>query len=67
MAKTIDRREVRALADQGATLVEVLSPHAYEKMHISGAINIPLARLAEEAPGTLDPERPIIAYCYDFQ
>ena len=68
MPRSIDRDEVgRLLAEEDAQLVEVLPATDYEKEHITGAINIPLKELDERAPRELDPERPVIVYCNDYQ
>jgi rhodanese-related sulfurtransferase len=61
----VDRREVQRLMERGAQLVDVMSPSEYGASHISGAVNIPLGKLPEMAPGLLDPRRPVITYCYD--
>jgi rhodanese-related sulfurtransferase len=60
----IDRDGVRALLERDGQLVEVLGASAYEKEHIPGAINIPLADLAEKA-GRLHRAHPVIVYCAD--
>ncbi len=77
MPAPIDRDEVqRLLREEHAQLVEVLPPDEYEDEHLPGAINIPLKTLAINIPlktldaGTtrqLDPQRPVIVYCYDYQ
>ena len=68
MPTPIDRDEVRRLiAEENAQVVEVLPEAEYEDEHIAGAINIPLKELDEQAPRLLDRERPVIAYCYDYQ
>jgi rhodanese-related sulfurtransferase len=61
----IGRDEVRELLDRGAQLVEVLPPEEYEDEHLPGAINIPLRRLDQEARDRLDPNRPVVVYCWD--
>ena len=62
----IDRREVqRLLRDEDAQLVEVLPAEEYEEEHLPGAINLPLRRIETEARKVLDPERPVIVYCWD--
>jgi rhodanese-related sulfurtransferase len=66
MPKTIDRDEVRRLLDLGAQLVEVLPTEEYREEHLPGAINIPLRRIDAEARDRLDPQRPIIVYCWDY-
>jgi rhodanese-related sulfurtransferase len=65
MPKTIDRDEVRRLLDLGAQLVEVLPTEEYREEHLPGAINIPLRRIDAEARDRLDPQRPVIVYCWD--
>jgi rhodanese-related sulfurtransferase len=52
---------------EGAQLVEVLPAAGYSEQHLPGAINIPLKQLGPEQLKQLDPARPIIVYCYDYQ
>ena len=66
MPSQIDREEVRRLVAQGAQLVEVLPPSEYEEDHLPGAISLPLRRLEAEAKTILDPNRPVIVYCWDM-
>jgi len=64
----VDRDEVqRLVAEEAAQVVEVLPPAEYEDEHIAGAISIPLREVEERAPRLLDPGRPVIVYCYDYQ
>jgi rhodanese-related sulfurtransferase len=57
LKQKIDRRE-------RFVLVDVLSPAAYAKGHLPGAINVPSERLAELAPSLLpDKHAAIIVYC----
>jgi rhodanese-related sulfurtransferase len=64
----IDRDEVqRLIADEAAQVVEVLPAAEFEDEHIAGAISIPLKELDEQAVRLLDPGRPVIVYCYDYQ
>lgn len=67
MTEPIDRDRVQALLDQGAQLVEVLPEHEYAYEHLPGAINIPLKTLDAASVAALDRDRPVIAYCYDYQ
>jgi rhodanese-related sulfurtransferase len=60
-----EREEVRALIERGAQVVEVLSPEEFEEDHLPGAINLPLGRLEREARSRLDPDRPVLVYCWD--
>jgi len=63
--KEIDRDEVQRLLAEGAQLVEVLPREEFEEEHLPGAINMPLRRLEVEARDRLDPNRPVIVYCWD--
>ena len=65
MPSEIDRAEVRRLLEQRAQLVEVLPAKEYEEDHLPGAINLPTRRLEHEARDLLDPQRPVIVYCWD--
>jgi rhodanese-related sulfurtransferase len=67
MPKTICREEVRELMERGAQVVEVLPREDYEWKHIAGATHLPLAQLTAEAAAILDRDRPVIAYCNDYQ
>ena len=62
MPETLDTEGVQQLLADGAQLVEVLPAGAYEREHLPGAINIPLAELGRrlaELPRKLE----IVAYC----
>ena len=65
MPRTIDLTGVRRLLAEGAQLVEVLPAEEYEGEHLPGAINIPLKELDRRAVAGLDPERPLITYCWN--
>jgi rhodanese-related sulfurtransferase len=68
MSTPIDRDEVqRLMAQKGAQLVEVLPQPEYDDEHLPGAINIPLKTLDAVTTRSLDRERPVIVYCYDYQ
>jgi rhodanese-related sulfurtransferase len=68
MAESIFRDHVRRLVDhEHAQLVEVLPAAEYAWAHLAGAINLPLKKLDEQAVSVLDPRRPVIPYCNDFQ
>jgi rhodanese-related sulfurtransferase len=60
-----DRREVQALLNRGAQLVEVLPADEYEEEHLPNAMNLPLRKLEKEAKERLDPGKPVIVYCWD--
>ena len=64
--ETITREELKGKMDRGETftLVETLSPVAYEHAHLPGAINLPPDRVRELAPNLLpDKSAEIIVYC----
>jgi rhodanese-related sulfurtransferase len=67
MPQAIDIDEIRPLLTDGAQLIEVLPPDEFEEEHLPGAINIPLKQLTEQATASLDNERPVIVYCWDYQ
>ncbi len=67
MPKTVDLEGVRGLVEQGAQLLDVLSREEHAKSHLPGAISIPLSELDEASARQLDRERPVIAYCADYQ
>ena len=67
MPEPIDRDRVQQLLERGAQLVEVLPEDEYAYEHLPGAINIPLKQIDAAAVAALDRDRPVIAYCYDYQ
>ena len=67
MVMQADRDRVRELLRSGAVLVDVLPAQEYESEHIPGAINIPLRTLGRATLRELDPSRPVIVYCHDYQ
>jgi rhodanese-related sulfurtransferase len=66
VAKRIETDEVRRLVEDGAQLVDVLPRDEFLDEHLPGAVNIPLADIAG-APSALDPRRPTVVYCFDYQ
>lgn len=67
MAEIVEREEMQRLLGDGAQLVEVLPEKEFKRIHIAGAINIPLQSFNEETTSRLQKTKPIIVYCYDFQ
>jgi len=55
------------MAAIGALLVETLPAGQYEEERLPGAINITLKNLDSRTAATLDHNRPVIVYCYDYQ
>jgi rhodanese-related sulfurtransferase len=67
MPTPIDRDRVQELLQQSAQLVEVLPEDEFEDEHLPGAINISLKTIDRHTTRHLDRDRPVIAYCYDYQ
>ncbi len=63
----VNRHQVQRLLAEGAQLVNVLPADEYEAEHIAGAVNLPLKELTRETAAHLDPSRPVIVYCWDYQ
>jgi rhodanese-related sulfurtransferase len=64
MSTLIDRETVQEMVKQGAQLVEVLPAKEYAEDHLPAAVSHPLKQLDQEA-GEIDPNRPVIVYCWD--
>jgi rhodanese-related sulfurtransferase len=56
---------LRELLDQGAQLVEVLTPEEYDELHLPGALNIPLKILDAQSTAELDRTKAVVVYCWD--
>jgi rhodanese-related sulfurtransferase len=69
VARTVDTQEVQELIEAGAQLLEVLPEEAFRREHLSGAVNIPLPDLTEDAVSAseLEPRVATIVYCYDHE
>jgi rhodanese-related sulfurtransferase len=65
MFHSATRDEVRALAEAGAQLVEVLERRQYRLAHLPGAVSIPAWELTRERARALDRNRPVVVYCFD--
>ena len=65
MFGTVDRDQVRRMADEGAQLVEVLERRQYRAAHLPGAVHLPAWELTRERADELDRDRPVIVYCFD--
>ncbi|MDT0347393.1 rhodanese-like domain-containing protein [Streptomyces litchfieldiae] len=48
----------------GFVLVDSRSTEAWDQGHIPGAVHLPTARIPELAPRLLDPEVPVVTYCW---
>ncbi|HYR64377.1 MAG TPA: rhodanese-like domain-containing protein [Actinomycetota bacterium] len=67
MPRELGLDDIRQLLDEGAQLVDVLPPQEYEDEHLPGAVNVPLKSLDAETTGWMDPARPVVVYCWDYQ
>jgi rhodanese-related sulfurtransferase len=67
MPHAIHIDEIRPLLAAGAQLVEVLPAEEFQEEHLPEAINLPLKQLTEQATASLDKERAVIVYCWDYQ
>jgi rhodanese-related sulfurtransferase len=65
--KEVGLDDIRTLLDQGAQLVEVLPEQEFQTEHLAGAVNLPLKKIDRKATEFLDPQRPVIVYCWDYQ
>ena len=65
MPHSADLTQVKRLRDEGAQIVEVLGPESYAKVHIPGAVNLPLKQLDAASAAQLDRSKPIAVYCHD--
>lgn len=60
----ISSEQARELMKEGAVLVDVREPEAYEKKHLDGAVNLPYYDIHGIAEHYLkDKEQPVIVYC----
>lgn len=62
--KFIDYAEMESLLNQGAVLLDVRPPDEYEKLHLQGAVNVPLYTLRTYLK-TLNQEQAILIVCND--
>jgi rhodanese-related sulfurtransferase len=60
-----ERDEVRRLMEAGAQVVDTLPREEYEEQHLPGAIHLPLRKIETEATERVDPDRPVLVYCWD--
>ncbi len=67
--ETISREELKEKMDRNEemALIEVLSPGAYKKFHLPGAINVPIQNNFDEQIEEVvpDKDKQIVVYCMD--
>jgi rhodanese-related sulfurtransferase len=67
MPQTVELEDVQRLVEDGAQLLDVMSRSEYEDSHLPGAVHISLKDLDAQSATQLERDRPVIAYCYDYQ
>jgi phage shock protein E len=67
MPEQIALEDVLRLIDDGAQILDVLSRKEYEASHLPDAVNIPLPEFDDVTTAVLDRERPVVAYCFDYE
>ena len=67
MVHEIGTDDARRLLTEGAQFVDVLGTSEFEEAHLPGALHIPLRRVDDRALERLDPARPVVVYCFDYQ
>ena len=50
---------------RGTVVIEVLPEEEYARLHIEGAINIPIERIGREARARFSERQPLVVYCSD--
>jgi len=66
MPRAIDLETLqRLLQERASQLVEVLPEAEFEEEHLPGAISLSLKRLNRVTASVLDPQGPVIVYCWD--
>ncbi|MFK0191724.1 rhodanese-like domain-containing protein [Kitasatospora sp. NPDC090308] len=48
----------------GIVVVDTRSRAAWDQGHLPGAVHLPTARIADLAPGTIDPALTVVTYCW---
>lgn len=66
LAHETDPSDVYAAQKAGErfVLVDVRADQAWTQGRISGAIHIPYREIAERAPAELEPDMPVVVYCW---
>jgi rhodanese-related sulfurtransferase len=67
LAMQIDVSDTHAALESGApgfVLIDSRSDESWEQAHIPGALHLPRRLIAERAPGMIDRDTPVVAYCW---
>lgn len=65
LPKEIGREGIRTLMRRGGQLIEVLPREEYNRIHLAGAISIPLSHFGRTTADRLDWDKPVIVYGAD--
>lgn len=65
MVRTVTHEDILAAGPGELQIVEVLGKSEYDRIHIQGAINIPLQVLDRQMAEQLDRDRRVVVYCFD--
>lgn len=63
--REINREDLRTLTRRGGQLVEVLPREEYDRVHLAGAVSIPLAMISRHTADRLQWDKPVIVYSRD--
>jgi phage shock protein E len=61
--KSAEKESARQKINEGALVIDVRSPKAYQANHLTGATNIPLENISKHCSELGDLNRPIVVYC----
>ena len=64
---TVDIERLQQMIEEGAQLVDALPAEDYEKLHIQGAVSVPIEDFSADLLERLDRSRPVVTYCADQQ
>ena len=68
MATDLDTPALQELLRGGdVQLLEVLPVAEYDDEHLPGARLLPLMEMTTDAVSDLDPSKPTVVYCFDYQ
>ncbi len=63
--KEIGREDLQLLLRRGAQLVDVVPREEYDRIHIAGAVSIPLGMISRHTADRLKWDRPVVVYSRD--
>lgn len=67
MATDLDTAALQELLKGDVQLLEVLPAAEYDDEHLPGARLLPLTEMTTDAVSDLDPSKPTVVYCFDYQ